>query len=83
MKLERHLTGDLKPMNKGLRNFIEKSRIARAALKILGVLGVSMVMADGVLTPAQSVLGAIQGIKVADPNVSTGKLHEVQEERLS
>jgi KUP system potassium uptake protein len=83
VKLERHLTGDLKPMNKGLRNFIEKSRIARVALKVLGVLGVSMVMADGVLTPAQSVLGAIQGIKVADPNISTGKFHEVQEERLS
>jgi KUP system potassium uptake protein len=53
VRLERYLTGDLKPMNKGVRNFIEDSGIARATLKILGVLGVSMVMADGVLTPAQ------------------------------
>lgn len=52
-KLERHMTNDLKPMNSGIRNFIEKSAMARATLKILGVLGVAMVMADGVLTPAQ------------------------------
>ncbi|PWI64264.1 hypothetical protein PCL_11338 [Purpureocillium lilacinum] len=37
----------------------------------VGVLGVSMVMADGVLTPAQSVLGAIQGITVANPALGT------------
>lgn len=54
MKLERHLTNDLKPMNKGVRNFIENSVAARIALKILGVLGVAMVMADGVLTPGMS-----------------------------
>jgi hypothetical protein len=53
LKLERHMTNDLKPMNNNVRNFIEKSAVARAALKILGVLGVAMVLADGVLTPAQ------------------------------
>ncbi|CZR54345.1 probable potassium transporter 8 [Phialocephala subalpina] len=74
MKLERHLTNDLKPMNKGVRNFIENSVAARIALKILGVLGVAMVMADGVLTPAQSVLGAIQGIEVASPNISSSTI---------
>jgi len=26
---------------------------------------------DGVLTPAQSVLGAIQGLRVAQPDIST------------
>jgi KUP system potassium uptake protein len=45
VKLERHLTGDLKPMNKGIRTFIENSVVARIVLKILGVLGVAMVMA--------------------------------------
>jgi KUP system potassium uptake protein len=53
VKLERILTHDLKPMNKGVRNMIENSATARTLLKILGVLGVAMVMADGVLTPAQ------------------------------
>jgi KUP system potassium uptake protein len=71
VKLERILTHDLKPMNKGVRNMIENSATARTLLKILGVLGVAMVMADGVLTPAQSVLGAIQGIEVASPNITT------------
>jgi KUP system potassium uptake protein len=45
IKIERYHTGDLKPINKGVRSFIENSRIARVVLKILGVLGVSMVMA--------------------------------------
>jgi KUP system potassium uptake protein len=53
IKMERHLTNDLKPMNQGVRNFIENSAIARVVLKILGVLGVAMVMADGVLTPGK------------------------------
>ncbi|KUJ20933.1 putative potassium transporter 5 [Mollisia scopiformis] len=74
MKIARHNTNDLKPLNKGVRNFIESSLAARVALKILGVLGVAMVMADGVLTPAQSVLGAIQGIEVAAPNISSSTI---------
>ena len=44
VKMERHMTDDLKPMNKGVRTFIEGSVAARITLKILGVLGVSMVM---------------------------------------
>ena len=44
VKMERHLTNDLKPMNKGVRSFIENSMVARIALKIFGVLGVSLVM---------------------------------------
>ena len=44
VRMERYLTGDLKPVNKGVRTFIENSRLARVGLKILGVLGVSMVM---------------------------------------
>lgn len=31
-------------------------------------------MADGVLTPAQSVLGAIQGLEVVDPTITTGTI---------
>jgi KUP system potassium uptake protein len=42
--MERYLTNDLKPMNRGVRTFIEKSMAVRIALKIFGVLGVSMVM---------------------------------------
>ena len=33
-----------------------------------------MVMSDGLLTPAQSVLGAVQGIEVVAPNLSKGTI---------
>jgi KUP system potassium uptake protein len=44
VRLDRHPTRDLKPVNKGLQTMIENSRIARGVLKVLGVLGVAMVM---------------------------------------
>jgi len=33
VRMERHLTGDLKPVNKGIRDLMENSRAARALLK--------------------------------------------------
>ncbi|PQE18635.1 potassium transporter protein [Rutstroemia sp. NJR-2017a BVV2] len=74
VKMERYLTNEMKSTNKNVRTFIERSMVCRVVLKFLGVLGVSMVMSDGVLTPAQSVLGAIQGLKVAQPNISTSTI---------
>lgn len=71
IKMERYRTGDLGPVSRGLRRFLESSPVSQFALKVVGVLGVSMVMADGVLTPAQSVLGAIQGITVVKPDLGT------------
>ena len=70
--MERYLSGDLRRANRHLRSRIEKSRFARGLLKIIGVLAVSMVMSDGVLTPAQSVLGAVQGLQVVKPDISKG-----------
>lgn len=55
---------------KHVRSTIEKTRFFRGLLQTIGVLAVSMVIADGVLTPAQSVLTAVQGLKVANDNVS-------------
>lgn len=45
LKMNRYHTGELKPTAKSVRTFIENSKIARAMLKVIGVLGVSMVMA--------------------------------------
>lgn len=56
VKMERHLTNELKPMNKGVRNFIENSMAARIALKIFGILGVSMVMVSPLEIPTTSKL---------------------------
>jgi len=70
IKIERYLSNELRPSNRGFRNFLERSRITRAFLKILGVFGVSLIIADGVLTPAQSILGAIQGIEVVSTHLT-------------
>ena len=69
MVLDRYRTDDLKMDGKRLRYFLEHSRVSKLGLQLLGVLGVSMAMADGMLAPAQSVLGAIQGIQVANANM--------------
>lgn len=71
VRMERYLTGDLRPEARSVRRFLENSGASKLLLKIVGVLGVSMIMADGVLTPAQSVLGAIQGIRVVNPALGT------------
>lgn len=55
VKLERHLTGDLKPAAKTVRSFIENSRFARTFLKVIGVLGVSMVMAGMSIQSGHSI----------------------------
>lgn len=51
---------------------MEKSKFFKILLKAIGVFAVSMVISDGVLTPAQSVLGAVQGLNVVVPNISNG-----------
>lgn len=45
IKMERYNTGEMNSANMGVRNFVENSAIARVFLKILGVVGVSMVIA--------------------------------------
>jgi KUP system potassium uptake protein len=70
VKIERHQTEDLKPTNRAVRHTLENSRFFRGLLKTVGVLSVAMVLSDGVLTPAQSVLGAVQGLSVVKPDIS-------------
>lgn len=73
-KLQRYHTGDMKRSGRTIRSFLEHSPTAKFLLKFIGVLGVSLVMADGVLTPAQSVLGAVQGIRVVRPDLETSAI---------
>ncbi|EPE05218.1 potassium transporter [Ophiostoma piceae UAMH 11346] len=72
--MQRYLTGDMTPTSRSVRRFIENSPLSQTLVKLVGILGVSMVMADGVLTPAQSVLGAIQGITVVRPDLGTSAI---------
>ncbi|KAJ5690180.1 hypothetical protein N7462_004572 [Penicillium macrosclerotiorum] len=71
LRIQRYNTDDLQKPNLMTRNFIERSTFIKVTLKIVGAFGVSLLLADGVLTPAQSILGAIQGITVVNPNIST------------
>ena len=68
--MKRFATGDLENSGNAIRRGIEHSKFAKGLLKTIGVLAVSMVMSDGVLTPAQSVLGAVQGLNVVVPDIS-------------
>jgi KUP system potassium uptake protein len=61
VKMERYNTDELPKRNKDFRSIMERSRVAHALLKVIAVFGVSLILADSILTPAQSVLGAIQG----------------------
>ncbi|KAJ5629716.1 potassium transporter [Penicillium herquei] len=71
VRMERHATNDLKKPNLMTRSFIEQSTIVKWMLKVIGAFGVALLLADGVLTPAQSILGAIQGASVVNPDIST------------
>lgn len=72
IKMERVQTGELRRSAKSARNFIERNGLAQVFLRTVGVLGVALIMSDGVLTPAQSILGAIQGINIVKPDISKG-----------
>lgn len=74
IEMKRHQSGDLESTGRYMRRGLESSKLARVLLQVIGVLAVTMVMSDGLLTPAQSVLGAVQGIEVVDPNISKGTI---------
>ena len=46
-----------------IKEKLEKSKIARLVLFVATIMGTSMVIGDGVLTPSISVLSAVGGIK--------------------
>lgn len=70
VKFQRYPTKDLRPANLNIRSTVEGSSFLRGFIYVLSVLGVCMVISDGILTPAQSVLGAIQGLTLPDPTIS-------------
>jgi KUP system potassium uptake protein len=46
-------------------------RRTKAVLVLLGILGASLFYGDGMITPAISVLSAVEGVKVAAPGLSS------------
>jgi KUP system potassium uptake protein len=51
-----------------LTALLQRSRVTRGALLVtLGIFGAALFFGDGIITPAISVLGSVQGVSVATP----------------
>ncbi|KAM7252153.1 hypothetical protein ACFE04_024036 [Oxalis oulophora] len=57
-----------------LKRFLEKHKKLRTALLLVVLFGASMVIGDGMLTPAISVLSAVSGLKVTEKKLTDGEL---------
>lgn len=57
-----------------LKENLESSKAAKIGLFTITILGTSMVMGDGTLTPAISVLSAVSGIKEKVPSLTENSL---------
>ncbi|MGZ6589098.1 MAG: KUP/HAK/KT family potassium transporter, partial [Solirubrobacteraceae bacterium] len=54
-----------------LTALLQRNRVAHAgALVMLGIFGAALFFGDGIITPAISVLGSLQGLEVAQPGLS-------------
>ncbi|KAG6482159.1 hypothetical protein ZIOFF_058790 [Zingiber officinale] len=57
-----------------IKEHLEKSIMLKKLLLVLVLFGTSMVIADGVVTPAMSVMSAFNGLKVGISSVEQGNL---------
>ncbi len=54
-----------------LASLLQRNRVARrATLVTLGIFGAALFFGDGIITPAISVLGSVQGLKVIEPDLA-------------
>ena len=54
-----------------LASLLQRHKVAyRAALVTLGIFGAALFFGDGIITPSISVLGSLQGLKVAAPGLA-------------
>ncbi|XP_062118993.1 potassium transporter 4-like [Humulus lupulus] len=57
-----------------LKRFLEKHKRLRTALLVVVLFGACMVIGDGVLTPAISVLSSVLGLEVTEKKLTSGEL---------
>ncbi|GAV74969.1 K_trans domain-containing protein [Cephalotus follicularis] len=57
-----------------LKRFLEKHKKLRTALLVVVLFGACMVIGDGVLTPAISVLSAVSGLQVTEGKLTHGEV---------
>ncbi|KAD3066561.1 hypothetical protein E3N88_34441 [Mikania micrantha] len=59
---------------KKVKKYLENSNFAKFSLLFAAMLGTSMVIGDGVLTPSISVLSAVSGLKEATDAMTEGRI---------
>jgi KUP system potassium uptake protein len=52
-----------------VQNVVLRRRVAKATLVALGIFGASLFYGDGMITPAISVLSAVEGLKIVSPSL--------------
>ncbi|KAL6652819.1 hypothetical protein ACP70R_011744 [Stipagrostis hirtigluma subsp. patula] len=57
-----------------MKKSLESSKLAKVAIFLLTILGTSMVISDGVLTPAISVLSAVSGLQEKAPQLKQDQI---------
>lgn len=55
-----------------LKRFLEKQKKLKTALLLVVLLGASMVIGDGVITPTMLVLSSVSGLQVPEPKLTDG-----------
>ncbi|CAO2162480.1 unnamed protein product [Urochloa humidicola] len=62
------------PILRALRGFLERHRKSRTFLLVTVLFGASLVIGDGVLTPAMSVLSSFSGLQVHSSSLTHGEV---------
>nr|CAB3473139.1 unnamed protein product [Digitaria exilis] len=62
------------PILRALRSFLERHRKSRTCLLLMVLFGASLVIGDGVLTPAMSVLSSFSGLQVHSSALTHGEV---------
>ena len=71
MRADNHGEGGIMALIALVRGVRVQRRIGKLALVSLGIFGASLFYGDGMITPAISVLSAVEGIEVAAPGVKS------------
>ena len=73
MRADNHGEGGIMALIALVRGVRVQRRIGKLALVSLGIFGASLFYGDGMITPAISVLSAVEGIEVAAPGVEVAR----------
>lgn len=71
MRADNHGEGGIMALTALVEGLRLRSARAKVVLVMLGILGASLFYGDGMITPAISVLSAVEGVKVATPSLGS------------